>query len=603
MGWNSPAPDLTDLYMLKLLSITNFAIIERLDLELAPGLTVMTGETGAGKSIIIGALDLLLGGRADSTMVRSGESRARVEGIFDLSPDLAVRLQSDLDDNDPIREGDELIVARDINLGGRNVCRINGRIVPLSLLQRVGNLLADVHGQSQHLSITQASQQLDILDRFANAENLRSELAGGIQRLTELRRRLQTLRTSERETAQRVDLLQFQIDEITGANLRIGEDADLGCEHNQVANAQRLLSLSDEAYRLLNGSERGLPSAVDIFDDVLRQLSDLASIDSSTGSIRDAAQELQFQMQELGQEIHDYNESIEYSPARLEEIEERLDLINLLKRKYGDTIEAVLAFADNAQGELGTLTDQDRNVEKLAAREQTLLSKAGELAAGLSDSRSAAAAHLSKAIEVELSALALDNARVEIDVSQRTITDGLPVPVDGGPPRNLAYTSTGVDSVEFRISPNTGEPPESVSKIASGGETSRLMLAVRVTLSSNDRVPTLVFDEIDAGIGGFVGFDVGRKLWQLSRHHQVLCITHLPQIAAFADHHVMVSKKTFSDRTSSGVRIADQSDRVSELTRMLGAAGNVTRETAQEIFDKAGSLKLIEIDQQLLLDG
>jgi DNA repair protein RecN (Recombination protein N) len=586
--------------MLKLLSITNFAIIERLDLELAPGLTVLTGETGAGKSIIIGALDLLLGGRADSTMVRSGESGARVEGIFDLSSDLENRLRSDLDD-DPIGENDEIILARDINLEGRNLCRINDRIVPLSLLQRVGNVLADVHGQSQHLSITQASQQLDILDRYANAEGLRSAVTGAIQKLTELRSRLQTLRTSERETAQRVDLLQFQIDEITGANLVVGEDGDLEREQNQVANAQRLLSLSEEAYRLLNGSQGGLPSVSDIFDDVLRQLSDLASVDSSTGAMRDTAQELQFQMQEFGQEIRAYNEGIEYSPARLEEIEERLDLINLLKRKYGDTIEAVLAFAENAQGELDALVDQDRNVEELTAGEQTLRFETGKLAARLSDSRSTAAALLSKAIELELSELALENARVEIDVSQRASAEGLPVPVDNGTVKNIAYTSTGVDSVEFRISPNTGEPPEPVSKIASGGETSRLMLAVRVTLSGNDDVPTLVFDEIDAGIGGIVGFDVGRKLWQLSRHHQVLCITHLTQIAAFADQHVMVSKKTTGDRTLSGVQIADQGDRVRELTRMLGAAGNITRESAREILDKAESLKSSDLEQQLSL--
>ena len=588
--------------MLRLLSVTNFATIEQLEIELEPGFSVLTGETGAGKSIIVDALSLLLGGRADVGMVRSGARQSRVEGIFLLSGDISQKIDVALAEYEIDVGEEEIILGREVNVDGRNTCRVNGRIVPLRLLSTLAQHLVDIHGQNQHLSLLRVREHMEILDKYGGLWQVRTEVAEGVRQLTEVRQKLHRLRKDEKELAQRVDFLRYQVAEISTANLRPAEDDDLTLERDRVANAERIITLSDHAYRALYDSFDRHESVMDLIGQVSKDLSQLERLDPSLRQTVESVEALTHQVEELAHTLRSYRDGIEYSPARLQELEERLDLINSLKRKYGSTIEEILDFGERASLELEKLYYSEERVEGLKSREIDLRREVGRLAGQLSEARQHAAKRLAEAIQEEVAGLALGHAQVLVDIRQSDSEDGVPVgtadpvphatPSLGGEPiRHLAFNGTGIDSVEFLISLNPGEPPRPLAKIASGGETSRLMLAIKTILSTADQIPILVFDEIDAGIGGRLGSVLGQKLWGLSKSHQVLCVTHLPQIACYADHHAKVIKLASHDRTVTSVEVLDDEASVTELSQMLGSESGATRTNALEMLQQAKSWK------------
>ena len=584
--------------MLRLLSVTNFATIERLDMELAPGFNVLTGETGAGKSIIVDALSLLLGGRADVRMIRSGARRSRVEGIFLLTGDLSQKINGNLDSFEIDYGDEELILAREVNLDGRNTCRVNGRIVPLRLLNTLAEHLVDIHGQNQHLSLLRVREHMDILDKFGSLWELRTQVAEHVRKLTDVRQELDRLRTQEQEHAQRVDFLNYQSEEISAAGLSLGEDKDLTIERDRLANAERIIALSDHAYRALYDGLDQQESIRDLMGKVAGDIAQLEQLDPSLGRDIESVDALTHQVDEMARTLRNYRDGVIYDPARLQDIEQRLELIRSLKRKYGSSIEEVLVFGERASAELENLHNSEQRKEDLKSRELELRTQVGKLASRLSEARQIAAKRLAEAIKQEVAELAIQHAQIHVDVRQSDSEDGVPVEAsqaaiqptsqsDGKYLRNLAFSSTGVDSVEFLISLNPGEPPRPLARVASGGEASRLMLAIKTILTTTDQVPILVFDEVDAGIGGRVGSVIGQKLWGLSGSHQVLCVTHLPQIACYADHHARVEKLVSHERTMTSVEILADESRVSELSQMLGSDSGVTRRNASEMLEQA----------------
>ena len=584
--------------MLRLLSVTNFATIERLDMELAPGFNVLTGETGAGKSIIVDALSLLLGGRADVRMIRSGARRSRVEGIFLPTGDLSKKINGDFDSFEIDYGEEELILAREVNLDGRNTCRVNGRIVPLRLLNTLAEHLVDIHGQNQHLSLLRVREHMDILDKFGSLWELRTQVAEHVRKLTDVRQEMDRLRTQEQEHAQRVDFLNYQAEEISAAALSLDEDKDLTIERDRLANAERIIALSDHAYRALYDGLDQQESIRDLMGQVAGDIAQLEQLDPSLGRDIESVDALTHQVDEMARTLRNYRDGVIFDPARLQDIEQRLELIRSLKRKYGSSIEEVLAFGERASAELQNLQNSEQRKEDLKSRELELRTQVGKLAGRLSEARQIAAKRLAEAIKQEVAELAIQHAQIHVDVRQSDSEDGVPVEAsqaaiqpalqsDGKCLRNLAFSSTGVDSVEFLISLNPGEPPRPLARVASGGEASRLMLAIKTILTTADQVPILVFDEVDAGIGGRVGSVIGQKLWGLSGSHQVLCVTHLPQIACYADHHARVEKLVSHERTMTSVEILADESRVAELSQMLGSDSGITRRNASEMLEQA----------------
>jgi DNA repair protein RecN (Recombination protein N) len=573
--------------MLAELSVRDFAIIDAIDLRLAPGFNVLTGETGAGKSILIDAVDLLLGGRADPTFVRAGAEAARIEGLFRLDERTQARIAPILE-----REGlegerpDELLLGREIRREGRSICRVNGRTVSLALLKEIGQNLVDIHGQSEHLSLLRVREHLNLLDRYAGLEEERAELAELVHQLRAVRTELEKLRRDERELARRADLLRFQVEEIESARLEPGEEEALLEERTRLANAEQLAALTSEAYALLYEGSDGANAALDLIGQALRALAALAKIDPTTAEIAQAVEAASYQLDDAARTLRHYQDTIEFNPARLNQVEERLDLIRRLKRKYGDSIPDILAYARQAAAELEGLTHSEERVEVLRLEEEALLRRIGAKAERLSQARREAALRLAEGIERELTDLRMAGARFAVDIQWVEDESGVPVGE-----RRYAFDATGIDRVEFLVAPNPGEGLKPLVKIASGGETSRLMLALKTVLSRADQTPTLIFDEIDQGIGGRVGVTVGRKLWGIADAHQVLCVTHLPQLAGYGDAHFKVEKQVIGERTVTRVRELDEAGRVEELAQMLGASGQAVQQSARDILAEVRQVK------------
>ena len=420
--------------MLRLLSVTNFATIEQLEMELESGFNVLTGETGAGKSIIVDALSLLLGGRADGSMVRSGARQSRVEGVFLLNGDLVQEISVALGEYEIDDSEEELILAREVNIDGRNTCRVNGRIVPLRLLSALSEHLVDVHGQNQHLSLFRVREHIDILDRYGGLWQLRVQVAERVRQLMEVRRELDRLRTEAQEIAQRVDFLRYQVEEIGAANLRPAEDEDLALERDRVANVERIVALSDHAYRALHDSFDRQESVMDLIGQVAQDLAQLEQLDPSLSQERESVDGLTHRVDELARTLRSYRDSIDYNPDRLRELEGRLDLIRGLKRKYGATIEEILAFAERASDDLERESRGEERTEGLKSREIELREQVGRLAGQLSEARRHSAKRLAEAIEEEVAELAVEHTKVHVDIRQSDSEDGVPVGTgDSGP--------------------------------------------------------------------------------------------------------------------------------------------------------------------------
>ena len=569
--------------MLAELRIENFAIIQRIELEFQSGLIAFTGETGAGKSIILDAILALVGGKVDPTFIRTGAERALVEGVFQVPAANRAEIDAILEREDLLDDPATVTLARELRREGRSVARVNGRSVNASLLRELGAFLVDIHGQSEHLSLLNVRQHLSLLDRFAGVETPLGEYRRLFRQLQSLRRELNELRQGEQETTRRIELLQFQLEEIESAALKPGEEAELRRERDRLANAENLAQLAQQGVALLDEGNPESPAISDLVGQLVQALSGLSRIDPSQAGLYTQAVTAAETLGEIGHDLQRYLEQIEFNPRKLEQAEERLNLLHNLKRKYGGSIEAVLAHGEETREKLDAFTHASERIGELEQAERALLEQAARAAKALSERRTQAAERLSQGVENELNDLRMAGARFAAELHTEPDSGGLPW--ENG--ARLAFDELGVDRCEFFIAPNPGEGLKPLVKIASGGETSRLMLALKNVLVQADAIPTLIFDEIDQGIGGRVGSVVGEKLWQLGRRHQVLCVTHLPQLAAFGDEHWRVRKVVDQGRTLTEVERLETPARLDELAQMLGGVSEANRRAALEALEFA----------------
>lgn len=601
--------------MLVELNITNFAIIDRLNLRFNAGFNALTGETGAGKSIIIDAMGAMLGEKIGAEFVRHGTDRARVEGFFEVRLDLEderFRHLLEVLDTNELLEADErptgtqpslqLTLSREINNTGRSTCRINGSTVKLDVMREVGQALVDIHGQTEHVSLMRISEHLELLDQYAGVATPRRKLGELVGQLRGIRKERQALQKDERELVRRTELLKHQVSEIEAAALQVGEEEELQKERQLQNSAEKISAIADRAYRVLyqgydeeSGLEAGggyssggrsgrssngraattggsVRSIQESLSEVEGLLQELVRYEATFAQHTEAVQEARFKLEDVSQAVRDFRDRVEHDPARLEEIEERLELIRSLKRKYGSSIPEMLEFYKNAAAELNSIEHSGERLAELTQQEGKLLGKIGHLAAEISAERRKAGDTLAAQVEQALRDLRLLRARFQVQITQSDDPHGAPFKGPDGETRRLAFDGKGIDRVEFLVSLNPGEPPKPLQKVASGGETSRLMLALKSILAAADAVPTLIFDEIDVGVGGRSGQVVGEKLWQLTNQgdHQVICITHLPQIAAFGDAHYNIVKRVTDERTATSVAQLSDPERIEELAAMLG---------------------------------
>jgi DNA repair protein RecN (Recombination protein N) len=554
--------------MLVELRIVNFALIEQLSLQFQSGFTVLTGETGAGKSLLIDAIALLVGGRASTDQIRSGEDEAQLEAAFSL-PDTHPLLQR-LRVQDIIGQNEsELILRRVLSRSGRHRVYVNGSLCPLRVLEELGGTLVDIHGQHEQQSLLATAKQLEALDGFGRLTELREQCEHTYQGWKELRRALEVLQNDVVDRARREDLLRFQVQEIEQASLLSDEEEQLRSERQRLVHANRLRELAHEAHLELQADEQAILTRL---GRVGRTLTELVQIDPAMGDCEHIVTESTIPLKELAGRLRDYAQRLEADPARQAVVEDRIDLIQQLKKKYGGTIEAVVATGKRAQEDLQILDNHQERTAELTAQLEEKAHHLRTLAQQLSQKRTDAAKRMTTSVEAELAALKMEQAIFQVMVSSDESPEGI------GP--------AGCDRVEFLLSSNPGEPPRPLGRVASGGELSRIMLALKTVLAEMDQVPVLVFDEIDTGVGGAVAAAMGTKLRKLGSFHQVFCITHLPQVASQAEHHVLVEKGLDGQRTSTSVRMLKGVGREEEIARMLGGSTitKKVRETAAELI-------------------
>ena len=554
--------------MLTELRIVNFALIEQLSLQFQSGFTVLTGETGAGKSLLIDAIALLVGGRASTDQIRSGEDEAQLEAAFHL-PDTHPLLQR-LRLHDIIGQNEsELILRRVLSRSGRHRVYVNGSLCPLRVLEELGGTLVDIHGQHEQQSLLATAKQLDALDGFGRLCELRGKYEQAYQGWKELRRQLDALARDVVDRARREDMLRFQVREIEQASLLPDEDERLRSERLRLVHAHRLRELAHEAHVELQVDEQAVLTRL---GRVGRILAELAQTDPSMGDCEQSAAEAAIPLKELAGRLRDYAQQLEADSDRQAIVEDRLDLIHRLKKKYGGSVDAVVAFGRRVQEELQLLENHQERTAELTAQLDEEGRRLRTLAEQLSKKRIDAAKRMTTLVGTELAALKMEQAIFQVVVSVDESSDGL--------------GSTGRDRVEFLLSSNRGEPPRPLGRVASGGELSRIMLALKTVLAEMDQVPVLVFDEIDTGVGGAVAAAMGTRLRKLGAFHQVFCITHLPQVASQAEHHLLVEKGLDNQRTSTSVSVLKGMGREEEIARMLSGSTitKKVRETAAELI-------------------
>jgi DNA repair protein RecN (Recombination protein N) len=555
--------------MLRELSIKNFALIEELHISFDEGLNILTGETGAGKSIIIGAIGLILGERTSSEVIRKGSDLCEVMGLFEIRENIS--LKEMLAEKGLLRkEEKEFILKRELNRQGRSRCFLNGQIITLGMLEEIGNYLVDVHGQHEHQALLKPGVARDLLDEFGGLTKLRKRTEEIYRKFREKSHELEELRASERQREQEIDLYQFQIKEIDQSHLSVEEEEVLEKEYKVLSNAEKLDQLSQEVYHHLYEGEGSITEKISLVE---RNLERLVAIDETLKDELKELAELKYRIDELAIAMRDYRRKIEFNPKRLEEILERKELINKLKRKYGSTIKDILNYKKETQAKLEKLLNSARNMEEITGEVKRLEEELVREAEKLSVERKKAGSKLKKETEEELMELGMGKVRFDVEIRQGEIK------------------STGMDEVRFLVAPNVGEDLKPIDQIASGGEISRIMLALKTILARADRIPTLIFDEIDTAIGGRIAQVVGRKMRSLSPTHQVICITHLPQIAVFATNHYYVGKKVSGGRTRTEVALLDKKGKESEIARMLGGEHltDITLKHAREMIKESQS--------------
>ena len=567
--------------MLKKLTVKDYALIDSLEVEFSPGLNILTGETGAGKSILIGALGLVLGERADSDSVRSGAKAAMVEAEFHLTDLGAVKtIFGELD----IDWSDELLIRREVSPAGKSRAFVNDSPVTLANLKRIGDAVLDMHGQHEHQSLLYEERHLDYLDGFAKTRPERTAAGELFHQYQKIRSELEALRNKEQLTREKLDLYNFQIKEIGSASLAEGEEEGLESEKTILENSEKLFSLASAGYQLLYQQDG---SITEQFSALERSVEEIAGIDPRLESTLKAVTSVNDQIEEVARDLRKYRDGISFDPQRLEEIRNRLDLIRTLKKKYSgreNSITAVLAHYEKIKAEVDSVEHGEENIKKLEVQLEAQRRDLEKACLALSEKRQAAARKMARDVVAQLKDLGMEKAAFKVDVAQVEEAEG----IVHHNKKQLKADATGIDPVRFLISPNPGEELKPLAKIASGGEISRVMLAIKTILSEADAVPVLVFDEIDAGIGGRIAEAVGVKLKEISSARQVLCITHLPQIASLAKSHFLVSKDEQKGRTITSVNVLSEKERIEEIARMLGGSKitETTLKHAREMIEK-----------------
>jgi DNA repair protein RecN (Recombination protein N) len=549
--------------VLTLLTIKNIALIDHLSIEFGEGLNLLTGETGSGKSIIVDSLGALTGERISGDLIKSGQASAAIEGLF--TAPAAVRLREILDESGIETDSGgeiEVIVRRELSAAGKNRIFVNGQLVTQGFLKRLGPFLVDIHGQGEQAALYDTESHIRMLDRFAGAEDLIARVADAHQAMAAVRDEIAALEKDESEKLQVLDILRFQVDEITRAAVSTGEDAELEDEKRKLNNVEKLTSLSDEAFALLYDNSESTSATL---DKAARKIEELAQFDTHFADYSEGLASARAVVEDLAISVRDFRAGLEFSPERLEEIESRLAEISRLKRKYGGSIDTVLEHLQNSEERLQNIETAEFRKEELGRKFTELRTAYLEIAVKLHDRRTTAARKFEKKVVQDLQAVALEKARFEVRIDAAE--------------DEARFTASGYDRVEFYFSANPGESAKPLAKVASGGEASRLMLILK-TAGGSQASRTTVFDEIDIGIGGRVAEAVGRKLKDLAATQQVLCVTHQPQIASLADRHFIVEKEMSDGRTTVGTRELDPGEQIEEIARML--AGEKVTEAARE---------------------
>ena len=560
--------------MLAELSIKNFAIIESLSISFEKGLTVLTGETGAGKSIIIDAIHLLVGGRGSAEFVRHGEEKAEIEGLFQLDDPNHPIISKSLEFGIEIEEG-MVVLRRDISRTGKSVCRINGKLVTISTLREIGSTLVDIHGQHEHQELMDETIHLSLLDQFGSEEiaGSHAEYLDVFRRYEQTLQKLKSLSENDQQTAHRLDLIQFQLDEIQKANLKLHEDEELSEERRKLGNFERTFEAIQSSYTALHGEQRGL----DWLSMVMGYLEDAAALDTTYKDIFEAVSNSYYQLEDAARTLRNELDGLEYDPQRLNEIEDRLNEINQLKRKYGKTINDIVEYAAKIEEEIETLQNKETHISELEKELSSIKKDLILEAKQLSEIRHKWADKLTKLIHKELKELYMAKTIFEM----RFETDF------------EHFSKTGVDHVEFYISTNPGEPLKPLSRVASGGELSRIMLALKSIFSQHQGVTSIIFDEVDTGVSGRVAQSIAEKIYKVASGSQVLCISHLPQVAAMADTHLFISKVITGGRTKTYVTPLNVEEKIKEIGRMISGAEitDLTKKHAEELIFLAGENK------------
>ncbi|EOC6281683.1 DNA repair protein RecN [Enterococcus faecalis] len=555
--------------MLQELSVKNFAIISSLQLEFQMGMTVLTGETGARKSIIIDAMGLLTGGRGSSDYIRQGANKCTLEGLFSMPK--SQELKQLLEELGIETEEDSLVIQRDISASGKNVCRVNGRIVNITNLKRIGEYLVDIHGQNEHQELMQSERHIDMLDEFGGKKLLavKEKYTRAYQEYRALEAKVRKRQKNEKEFAQRMDMLHFQSDEIASAQLVAGEEEQLLEERNKLNNFQKIADALTISYAALNGED---DSSLDKIGTSMNELASIESLDSEYKTLSDTVQNAYYLLQEASGDLSRLIDGLELDEGRLNEVENRLELIRQMKRKYGDSIETILSYYEEITKELAEadfLEGGTGDLEALLAEKQQA---AHQQALTLRKERKRLAKELEQQILTELKELYLERTEFEVRFTELE-----------------HLQENGLDGVEFYITTNPGEPLKPLVRVASGGELSRVMLAMKTIFSQTQGITSIVFDEVDTGVSGRVAQAIADKIYQISENSQVLCITHLPQVAAVADEHYFIEKEIVAGRTETSVRILSEKERVNEIARMLAGSEitKLTIEHAQELLAMA----------------
>ena len=578
--------------MLLELRVRNLGIIESIDWNLSSGLNVITGETGAGKSLVIDAVETLLEGKVGEEVIRHGSDEARIEGVFTLpESEILPQLRELLAEKGLESDEENLVISCESKRQGRSVIRVNGHAVPKAVLRQIGYLLIDIHGQSEHLSLLDTKYHLDFLDAYGHNMDLRHSFNAKVAELNKLEQELKALVESEKDAARREEFLRFQLDEIRKAELRPGEEEELEKERTLLSSAEKLKAISYEAYQSLCKEDASHDSApaLDRLNEALAVMKKLVELDSTLSRQLKYLEETVYGVEELARDIRAYSERLEHNPERLEEVEMRFEVIKNLKRKYGQNIAEILSYLEKTEKELEGISRSSERQAELEKMRSELKSEMGNIASELSAARSATAEKLVAEVKKELHDLSMSQVEFEVSITREESEEGIPLP-DG---RTYAFNNEGVDVVEFMASTNPGEPVKPITKIASTGEISRFTLALKCALSEVDNIPILIFDEIDIGVGGRSGETIGKKLWALARNHQVICVTHLPQIAAFADAHYNVHKEESDARTVSMLQPVEGDERTREIAVMLAGPQytEVTLTDARVVMHRAQSWK------------